>query len=92
MTSTVYYGPVEAGKREDDGNPAFTWYLWRTGEDGGVFSAGFLASGFLVVLFLLMLCTETFLFTKCDFLVWNTRRPGVRLDVQIDGGNTLTHD
>lgn len=45
-----------------------TWNLWRTGEDGGIFPAGFLQP-----LFLLVLSTETFLFLKCSILVWNNR-------------------
>lgn len=45
-----------------------TWNLWRTGEDGGIFPAGFLQ-----LLFLLVLNTETFLFLKCSVLVWNNK-------------------
>lgn len=45
-----------------------TWNQWRTGEDGGIFPAGFLQ-----LLFLLFLSTETFLLPKCSVLVWNNK-------------------
>lgn len=69
---------------EYDKNCAFTWYVWGEGEDGCIFPAGFLASGFLFLLFILTLCTETLLFIKWYFLVWNIKPLMCRLTELMD--------